>query len=380
MTKEELLEDVRIGDTVKLFTESNEVVEGEVSDFGESGLKITITNSSRSKRIMYGRILEYEIIDLDEGGSTEDKTEKSIAFDRKSIFGETGTTIDLEEVKAAWEKKLNPEQKNEHVRISNMLDYAQKVHEFSLDSDRVKRAVMEYRKLAETDKVMYVFLALIYHEFNDIGNALEYYHKAGAYDVEFQLSVRYGYEEDLFEKAVLAVSHNSEKEAIIKWLCEYAVKNNDFAVISYLSEHCSALLGKVLLYWYMDKPEIQRIPEKNDLFSDINTEYLKNILAGNPAKKDARLEAILAEAKEPVIAKDAEVHIHQKTVYKGRISYYNKNGGNGMIRSDDGGTIYFYIKQVKDLELQRILATEADYKRKVSYTKGINFRGGTRGR
>ena len=41
----------------------------------------------------------------------------------------------------------------------------------------------------------------------------------------------------------------------------------------------------------------------------------------------------------------------------------------------DGGPIYFYIKQVKDLELQRILATESNYKRKVTYTRGINFRG-----
>lgn len=34
-----------------------------------------------------------------------------------------------------------------------------------------------------------------------------------------------------------------------------------------------------------------------------------------------------------------------------------------------------YIKQVKDLELQRILATEVNYKRKVTYTRGINFKG-----
>jgi cold-shock protein, DNA-binding len=46
-----------------------------------------------------------------------------------------------------------------------------------------------------------------------------------------------------------------------------------------------------------------------------------------------------------------------------------------MIKNLDGGSIYFYIKQVKDLELQRILATEANYKRKVKYTRGINFKG-----
>ena len=42
MTKEELLEDVLIGGIVKIYTESDETFEGTVTDFGESGLKITL--------------------------------------------------------------------------------------------------------------------------------------------------------------------------------------------------------------------------------------------------------------------------------------------------------------------------------------------------
>ena len=46
MTKEELLEDVLIGGIVKIYTESDETFEGTVTDFGESGLKITLLNSN----------------------------------------------------------------------------------------------------------------------------------------------------------------------------------------------------------------------------------------------------------------------------------------------------------------------------------------------
>ena len=54
-----------------------------------------------------------------------------------------------------------------------------------MDSDRVKRAIAEYKKLASDVMSMNVFIALIYHEFNDVSTAVEYYHKGGAYDVDF---------------------------------------------------------------------------------------------------------------------------------------------------------------------------------------------------
>ena len=66
MTKEELLEDVQIGDIVKIYTESDETFEGTITDFGESGLKITLLNSNKAKRIMYGRITEYDIEDAED--------------------------------------------------------------------------------------------------------------------------------------------------------------------------------------------------------------------------------------------------------------------------------------------------------------------------
>lgn len=389
MTKEELLEDVQVGDIVKVYTESDETFEGKVTDFGESGLKITLLNSSKAKRIMYGRITEYDIEDAEEResvtGSSEKaglgkdavefiETKKVTQFDRKEIFGNLDIDFDLESIREDWVSRLDSKQKNEQNRIVDILNYAKKVNEYKLDSDRVKRAIAEYKKLASDVISMNVFIALIYHEFNDVSAAVEYYHKGGAYDVEFQLSLVYGYG-DLFEKAVLAVEYNKENEVVVKWLCEYAVKNNDVAVISHVINHSDTYLGKALLFWYIDKPEFQMIPNKDDMFSSENVMYLKNLNSVNSEDINTHIKEILSNVVSSSDVMTNTVVDDRDSVYKGIISFYNKNGGNGMIKNLDGGSIYFYIKQVKDIDLQRILATEVNYKRKVRYTRGINFKG-----
>lgn len=406
MTKDELLEDVQIGDIVKIYTESDETFEGKIVDFGESGLKISILNTNKAKRIVYRRITEYDIEDggnvVSSDNESVEKTEtfenqtlkddiekkgqsiggietielnKSCIIDRNIIFDEINTEIDLIAIRDEWVSKLDAEQKNKHIQIANILDYAKKVHEYNLDSDRVKRAISKYKKIASEIKLMNVFIALIYHEFNDVRTAVEYYHKGGAYDIEFQLALLYGYDENLFEKAILAVEYNNENGSVVKWLCEYAVKNNDFAVISHVLNHSNSYLGKALLYWYIDKPEFQMIPDKQDLFSNANIIYLKNLNSVSNVDNDTHIKSILSNATIHTTDSTSKTPESQEIIYKGIISFYNKNGRYGTIKNLDGGSTYFYIKQVKDLELQRILASESNYKRKVTYTRGINFKG-----
>ena len=403
MTKEELLEDVQVGDIVKIYTESAESFEGKITDFGESGLKIALLNSNKAKRIMYGRITEYDIEEVEDTTLTNNSVsqimdnsdwrknvenskeaeENSVEtvefrntsrFNRKEIFGDLNIDFDREAIRAYWVSRLESEQKREYNRITDILNYAKKVNEYKLDSDRVRRAIGEYKKLAVGEKSMNVFIALIYHEFNDVSTAVEYYHKGGAYDVEFELSFVYGYG-DLFEKAILAVEHNKENEIIVKWLCEYALENNDFEVILHVINHSEVYLGKALLFWYIDKTEFQMIPNKEDLFSKENILYLKSINHVNTKDNGDRIKEILSkEVNVPDTVADNRVE-EKSIVYKGSISFYNKNGGYGTIKNLNGGYYYFYIKQVKDLDLQRILATESNYKRKVTYTIGVNFRG-----
>lgn len=362
MTRDELLEDMNVGDVVKIYTESNETFEGKIVDFGESGLKISLLQGNKAKRIMYSRIIEYDIdfsvskmesIEKRENNDNaeEEKNlpienninqEKKFEIDRNNIFDNTDLSIDLENIRNVWSGKLETKQNNEYMKASNILEYAKKIHEYTLDNDRVKRAIAVYKKLADDIIEMNVFIALIYHEFNDIKTAMEYYNIGGAYDVVFLLSLQYGYD-DLFEKAILAVEHNPENEKIVRWLCEYAVKNNDFAVVSHVISHSDELKGKTLLYWYADKKEIASLPDKNDIYASSNILYLKNVATGEVNENDAHIKTILSNVRRNDESTNVEENGNKKTIYQGIISYYNKNYGYGSIKNVDGGSIYFSI-------------------------------------
>ena len=59
MTRQELEEDVSVGDTVKITTKSGEFT-GRVEEFGESAVKLTNPENRKPKRIAYDFIMEYD--------------------------------------------------------------------------------------------------------------------------------------------------------------------------------------------------------------------------------------------------------------------------------------------------------------------------------
>ena len=59
MTRQELEEDVNVGDTVKITTKSGEFT-GRVEEFGESAIRLTNPENGKPKRIAYEFIMEYD--------------------------------------------------------------------------------------------------------------------------------------------------------------------------------------------------------------------------------------------------------------------------------------------------------------------------------
>ena len=407
MTKEELLEDVKQGDLVKIYTGSNEVFEGVVVDFGTSGLKINISGTSKSKRIMYERITEYDVEDASENAEPEEKVvysepeplsvgidseeddkeknspsaepidekvKENVHIDREQIFANCNDTDSSEQIYAYWKEKLNSGQKQEVSRIQDILKYAKKVHEYTLDSDRVRRAIAEYKKLSADDAIFNVFIGVIYHEFKSFSDAVKYYISGGAFDSAFSLSVNQNINIDLLETALLAIKHNDEKGYIARWLCEYAVTHNDFSIINQLLRYSKTYTKEILVYWFSDKEEIRSLPNNDELYSEENIEYFKTACQEKAAALGISEVDDLDEASERTEAQSEEVNEEEEKL-KGIISYYKKDGGYGSIKNINGGQIYFHIRQVKDVDLQRILATESNYKRRVIYQRGINFKG-----
>ena len=409
MTKEEILEDINIGDIAQIYTESDEVFEGEVVDFGASGLKINLLGSNKAKRIIYSRIIEYEIEDgtsavsedtgkatdrlesSDEIGSSTEKDvgididisvkpeekasirEAVFSVDRNALFSDAIDQEDISEIRKMLSKRIDAKHRKEASRVLNMLEYAQKVHEYSLENDRVRRIIAEYTQMGTYDRGFFSLIAVIYQEFGEIRHAEEFYHKGGAYDREFILSYKHKSDTELFEIAVLATEYNEESSYVVKWLCEYAVNHDNYSAMLFALSNSTKYAGDILLYWYAGKEVIKELPNKTDLRSEENIDYLKKMTAEDEVR-DASISDIISSVADQEV-ETIEEDIEEEETFKGIVSYYKKDGGYGTIKNLNGGQIYFYIKQVKDLELQKILATEINYKRRVTYIRGINFKG-----
>lgn len=380
MTREELLEDVKVGDYVKIYTEAKEVFIGSIIDFGPSGLKINLVGSPKVKRIMYDKITEYDI---------EDELEKEINFsgkniaapankfsvDLNAIFKESDINPSLEEIYHIYESKLSSEEMKEYTKVKNSLDYAKKIKEYDLNNDRVKKAIVAYKNLAVNNSLFNIFIGRIYQDLEAVEEGIEYHRLGRAYDILFFLGVQYKDKIDLFEAAILAINCNCFNKMIVKWLCEYAVAKNDASVISYLISKDKVEISEVLLSWFANKEVIADIPNKENLTAVENIEFLKDKF--NTEKRSfENIEKIIKSEKLPILQKNPVIQEDVKEeVFRGTVFYYNKQKGIGTIKNLDGKPIFFHISQVIDDELQRILGTEQSFQRRVVYSCGINFAG-----
>ncbi|MBO4532004.1 MAG: hypothetical protein J5767_15345 [Paludibacteraceae bacterium] len=378
MTKEEMLEDIGIGDVVKIYTGSDETFEGEVIDFGESGLKIRLLDSSKSKRIMYERVNEYEV------ESAADRMDGPIAI-RRALFLNADKEEDVSEIRKELENKIDSNYRGDAARTLDMTEYAKKVHEFALENDRVKRIIAQYKQDSVNDKGFLALLGLVYQELGEYDKAIECYHDGGAYDREFILSYKRNPNRDYFNLAVVSIEYCGECELIMRWLCEYAVKKNNYPVILFVLAHSDKLLGDIMLYWYADKREMSELPNANELHSQENIEYLKRQIDKGGARDEEVQKIISCAIESEIDRRKKEEKTKEKTrdnvdttttgSYRGVIFFYNKKRGFGKIKCLNGDHVFFHITQVKDQGLQKILETQSQFRRRVTFTKGINING-----
>ncbi|MCR5452379.1 MAG: hypothetical protein K6F00_07130 [Lachnospiraceae bacterium] len=148
--------------------------------------------------------------------------------------------------------------------------------------------------------------------------------------MEFMLSRKHKTDTELFEIAVLAIEYNDEYPSVIRWLCEYAVKRDNYSTMLFALSHTKEYASDILLYWYADKEAINEIPNKEDLRSEENIDYLKKLTAEDEVK-DASISEIISSVADQEFEDNEEV-TEEEEVYKGIVSYYKKDGGYGTIR------------------------------------------------
>ena len=374
MTREELMEDIEIGQIIKIYTTADDIVFGKVDSFGPSGLKIIQLGNNSQKRIMYERISEYDI-DVDEKDYETEKAniskseEKvSLKIDRATIFDANRIELSSDFIMESFEKQIEKKDKNSYSSIQNIIDYAKKIGEYKLDSDRVKRAIAQLQALSKQFPAFCLYIAAILYDFSDFESSAKYCFECENYELAFYLYDKLNNEELMFKSALLSADKTKD-EYIIKWLCEYAVKINNAHIIKILVSKNEMYANKALVYWFADSPLIAELDSIEQAYLDVNIKKMKNAI--NEIGDDGR--EILSFVYERQAAKKKSVSKDNNEVETGTISFYDKHGRFGYIKRDCGGSLYFNIRQVKDYNLQKILLTGAGIKRRVSYIDGINY-------
>ena len=401
MTREEFIEDAKIGDFVKIRTETDEFYEGVIVDLGSSGVKIHISEANIDKRIAYSRILEYDVqagltdaevlkaetviiqpqkADIDkadvakeeivreESALSEPVTETNHSVDSEKIAASSAennsapaennnapaensnasslndSDLDFVEIRKSLEKKINPKYQNDISRINNILEYAKKVNEYSAESDRVRRAVANYRKLAESDKGFYALIGLIYHEVGDLEKAEKYYHDGHAYELESLLS----------GKTFSELKDSGEKTDSQGARASGEKQKNPGPQISREKEQTRGAVKN-------QETRGQQSSGGKQNSKDNGKQNAKDNGKQNPKGKQN------SKGKQP----SKEDESQKRPVFKGIIHFYNMEHKSGTIKGVSGGKIPFRIYQVKDKELQKILLAGMNRRTRVTYTRGL---------
>lgn len=77
---------------------------------------------------------------------------------RKDVFTDFGNSIIWEEMRSLMKKGLSQKEKSDSSRLENILKYAKKINEFTIESDRVIRAIGEYKSFANQNASFFPLL------------------------------------------------------------------------------------------------------------------------------------------------------------------------------------------------------------------------------
>lgn len=351
MTKEEILEDLNPGDNVQLKTKDGDAYAGQIIDFGETGLKLVINGSG--KRILYETIIEYDIQTISAPAMSESDELKKINFTKDDFV------IDDKAVIERNREKLSEEEDKAYISEKNRLDYAKKNHDFNKKSGKVKTALYNLIEFGKKNSAFYAFYGLLLWELGEREQAVASFLTAGEYGAAFKGSFPFQDQLKAQNVALQAVENGQADESISRWLCQRAIETENTGIIAKLAQKLVPGHEQALLNW---------VKAHKGSGSTLSTEdALANL------KKQLFLEGNAAEA--PIPAESPQKDMKNKSVGReGHIVFYNKEKRFGWIRPHDyqDENVFFYIAQVKDQELQRLLEEEELQRYPVYFKLGEN--------
>lgn len=395
MTRNEMISDVAVGDLIKIRTEYDLIV-GKVECLDETTVKVIRIDTRKPKRINYDIIVDYDfetdlIVPMEEAELAQSfvdekqqdvesnpQIEFSVNSEIMRLWGDISFDMELS-VSKGYKEYVKRFPKNVKAELNQYKDrvlYAQKMHEFTPSNYRVISVLAELSNYSDNSVLPYAkcIKAMINYELGNIEEAEILFYEGFDYESAFFCAFQLKKYTSCMNYAMNCFMSGCASIEMRKWLLDYARTNNCVDIACLLVREESSVRTQMLLFWFKDDKCMREIPNKNVLESPENDVYLFNIFEKNYSEVDssklsAQYTPIIVPSGEAAVTKENSVA--QEEEFVGKITRFETSKNFGFINNK----VFFYINQVIDEELQKLLYTSAASGYQVSYTIGKNIKG-----
>lgn len=398
MTRNEMIADIAVGDVLKIRTEFDLIV-GRVECLDETTIKVIRVSTGKTKRISYDIIVDYDFetdVEIPNESKTLSETVKaveknitenielqpdiSVRTEVMKLWGEVfcNRELSLSRGYKEYAKSIPKEVKKDLEPYKEKILYAQKTHEFTTSNYRVVGVMAELSNYHSQSGMAYVYClkAMINYELGNIEEAEKLFYEGFDYEGAFWCAFQQKKYTSCMNYAMNCFVSGRASDDIKKWLLDYASSNNreDIASLLVKEESESSIKTQMLLFWLKDDNCLVGLPNKDNFECEENEEYLSKIFDEKYAGVNSnvlRSQFASAVNSNNRIAATEEKAIAKEESFTGFITRFETSKNYGFI----DGRIFFYINQVIDEGLQKLLYISTSSNYQVSYTIGKNIKG-----
>lgn len=373
MTKQELEEDINIGDVLNFKTIDKDFV-GKVESFGETGVKIISLDSNKPKRISYDLIKEYDFeVSISYNDTSEVIKQKSLEIKeiqntkktnlientqisdvnsflsnmfKKSNYEEVGLNFD--EVFKSIKGSLSSEMQSEMSKIKSWLIDAKKCHEDGYEHSRIRKIFTQFEKLSENMiPEIFILKGALNFEYG-LKSSIMDFEKGQDYQRAFYAAEFFNSETEILLKyAINSVNLGISDNYICDWILQYSISSGRKDVAKFIYDKEEEKRKIAIFCIYNESDVISELPNKSDIGIEENVLYLQEFLQKETFDMSKIDELIIIDIDK---LHEEKINDVQKTYLNGEITYFNQERLFGSI-----GEVFFHIRQVSDVKLQNFL-------------------------
>ena len=412
--REEFIEDIAVGDLIRILSEDGEIF-GNVSSIRKYSVKLETDEGESFVQLdrinLYTRVLNKTIKFLNRDNNSEtnynDITDEEYDFENESDIEEEPVESNIDDELNGFCQEIYQEAKNSELQVLSIddfkLDFTSEIKktindqhlkkdiEGILDSfadakknrldykdsykmeDILKKTKLMFSNNYNNPVVAYLLATLLHHCKSD-GDSVKYYAIAEKFESACAL------EEDIKEeKLIYAVEILYSKLFLSAlWVVHELSPNGQWAIYeeillnisNYDAEEKEKFIA-FIISCLTDVGEILVLPNLEDLTSPENIEYFLNVIQKH--SDDKTIITAVNEYNE-IIQKNKQLENHEPTKFHGIIDKIGDDSGfiNCLDNNKFSFEIYFNFEQVNDPNLKKKLLCDDKINYRVSFNIGIN--------